>query len=261
MSFGARETKILTGRWYEELGRALRDVTDLVTFNYGWKDEAGAWSALALEPEEELSRFPLNLYFRVAAAAEVQGRDVLEVGCGRGGGARFVSRVLAPRRYFGVDRSHEGVSFAKARPLPACLAFMLGDAERLPAEDESFDVVLSVESAHAYGAYGRFLKEVQRVLRAGGLLSLADFGRAEDRGALEAALSEAKLETVEAHDLTQGVRQSIAAREPSLRGIAERLEEPLRDRFLSFAAIPGTVLERALADGQVTYFHLLARKA
>ncbi len=38
-----------------------------------------------------------------SATRRVAGRDVLEVSCGRGGGANFVSRTFKPQRYVGVD--------------------------------------------------------------------------------------------------------------------------------------------------------------
>ena len=44
----------------------------------------------------------------------------------------------------------------------------MGDAEHLPFDDESFDVVTNLESSHTYPDLRAFLGEVRRVLRPGG---------------------------------------------------------------------------------------------
>jgi ubiquinone/menaquinone biosynthesis C-methylase UbiE len=54
------------------------------------------------------------------------------------------------------------------------IEFIQGSAERLPFGDEDFDVVINIESSHTYGSVARFLSEVERVLRPGGYLLLAD---------------------------------------------------------------------------------------
>jgi ubiquinone/menaquinone biosynthesis C-methylase UbiE len=44
----------------------------------------------------------------------------------------------------------------------------------MPFGPDSFDVVLNVESCHAYRDQAQFLREVARVLRPGGKLHLVD---------------------------------------------------------------------------------------
>ena len=51
----------------------------------------------------DMDRFGLALYAAVAAGGELRGRDVLEVGCGRGGGAAHVFDSFAPATMTGID--------------------------------------------------------------------------------------------------------------------------------------------------------------
>lgn len=51
---------------------------------------------------------------------------------------------------------------------------MVGDSERLPFADESFDVVTCCNSFHHYPHQAAVIRGFQRVLRPGGLLVLVD---------------------------------------------------------------------------------------
>ena len=42
------------------------------------------------------------------------------------------------------------------------LSFVEGNAENLPFDDESFDLVYNVESSHCYGDMGAFIEQVHR---------------------------------------------------------------------------------------------------
>ena len=84
------------------------------------------------------------------ATRRVEGRDVLEVSCGRGGGANFVSRTFKPQRYVGVDLSQENIRLARERAARQGLTFAIGNAEQLDLADASFDVVINIEASHLY---------------------------------------------------------------------------------------------------------------
>ena len=78
--------------------------------NYGY---AAGREPLALDPADEPDRFCIQLYAHVLDGVDVTGTDVLEVGSGRGGGASWISRSLAPSTTTGVDFAVVG-----GRPVP-----------------------------------------------------------------------------------------------------------------------------------------------
>ena len=57
--------------------------------NYGYAPLTDD-TPLVLDPADEPDRYALQLYYFVASAGALQGKDVLEVGSGRGGGAVFL---------------------------------------------------------------------------------------------------------------------------------------------------------------------------
>jgi SAM-dependent methyltransferase len=158
--------RLLWRSWYQFLARRYRD--QRWTFmNYGYHPPHGM-APLALQPEDEADRSCIQLYGLVAGAADLTGRDVLELSSGRGGGASFVFRYFQPRRMVGIDVSPLAVAFSRARHAVPGLSFEVGDAERLNLAAASFDTVLNVESSHCYGDLSAFLREVRRVLRPNG---------------------------------------------------------------------------------------------
>ena len=91
--------------------RAADAVPQFTVLNYGFSSEPESSVIAANEPEF----YCLRLYEHTVRHTPLQGRDVLEVSCGRGGGANFVSRAFEPQRYLGVDLSAENVRLARTR--------------------------------------------------------------------------------------------------------------------------------------------------
>lgn len=97
-----------------------------------------------------------------------RGSDVLEVGCGLGtDGVRFAQ---AGARYTGVDLTARAIELTRRRfdleGLPADLR--VADAESLPFDDSSFDVVYSHGVLHHTPNTQKAIDEIHRVLRPGG---------------------------------------------------------------------------------------------
>ncbi len=87
------------------------------------------------------------------------GSDVLEVGCGNG----FITHHLSAL----LGTSAAGVDLNSSAEAP--IDYRRYDGARLPAPDKSFDAVLLCYVLHHAQDVSVVLKEVRRVLRAGGL--------------------------------------------------------------------------------------------
>ena len=252
--------RVLWRWWYDRLARRL--VTDRWTFmNYGlmWPESE---EPVRLAPEDEPDRYCVKLYHRVATPGRLAGREVLEVGCGRGGGAAFVARHHAPARIIGVDFSPHAVAFCQHRHREANLCFQAGDAERLPFADGSFDAVLNVESSHCYGSMESFVREVARVLRPGGVFLLADLRAVKEMAALEALLrAQPTLEMVEREDLTPMVVAALQADHERKRAlIAEAIPRREQARFREFAGLTGSQVHSAFVKRTMLYHRFMLRR-
>jgi ubiquinone/menaquinone biosynthesis C-methylase UbiE len=115
----------------------------------------------------------------VERARLAAGESVLDVGCGTGTLALAAKRrVGADGMARGIDPSAEMIARArsKARRSGLDVAFDEAVVQTLPFEDDTFDVVLAALTFHQlpHDDVDRSLREIERVLRPGGRLFVAD---------------------------------------------------------------------------------------
>jgi SAM-dependent methyltransferase len=239
--------------------------------NYGYAPTTVPAEHLELPPEREPDRYGIQLYDRVAGAVELRGLDVLEVGCGRGGGTSFVFERHQPASMTGLDLSELAIAHCRRTYGRPGLQFVAGDAENLPFPDGSFDAVVNVESSHSYPDMARFLAEVVRVLRPGGFLLFADLRHTRVDGAhggprigdvarLRDQIAAAGFEVVEEEDISANVARALELDTPRRRAlIEENVPRIIQSQVLDFVGVEGSGPHRSLAGGDVTYLRFALR--
>jgi len=106
-----------------------------------------------------------------------------------------------------------GAERAEKRGLTPNLTFVEANAEELPFEDSSVDVLVNIESSHTYPDLGRFLHEAARVLRPGGALSHIDvFTRQRSRTMRAITEEMPQLKWITDHDVSVEVRAAVRRR-------------------------------------------------
>jgi SAM-dependent methyltransferase len=111
----------------------------------------------------------------VEAVDVLPGDRVLDVGCGSGNTAIAAARCFA--EVTGIDFVPALLERGRVRAAAEFLAleFVEGDAQELPFEDGSFDVVLSTFGAMFAPDQGRTASELVRVTRRGGKIGMANW--------------------------------------------------------------------------------------
>src|ERR1700736_117063 len=225
---------------------------DWLFFNYGYEEDPPM--ALPLAASDEPHRYFVQLYHRTATQVDLSGKRVLEVSCGHGGGASYLTRTLHPASYTGLDLNPAGIEFCRKRHNLAGLDFVHGDAENLPFPDESFDAVINVESSHAYLHFDRFLSEMVRVLRPGGHFLYADFRGFLEYSDWEAALAGMPMRMVSERVINAEVLRGMEKNSPRYRDLVGRYVPRFLQSFgRLFAGLPGTLTYRQLQGGKLSY--------
>ena len=149
-----------------------------------------AW-AVDLGYPEELSQVPDPVAESFAGVANPfslgrlgAGERVLDLGSGAGMDSLVAALQVGPEgSVTGIDMTPEMIEKAQAgaRELGVGnVIFVEGEAERLPFEDASFDVVISNGVINLSPRKSRVLAEVLRVLKPGGRFCVADLTVEED---------------------------------------------------------------------------------
>jgi len=106
------------------------------------------------------------------------GEVVLDVGSGAGTDSLVAAQMVGSEgRVTGVDMTSEMLAKAKAAAVEmgaSNVEFVAGEAEGLPFEDESFDVVISNGVIDLIPDKDAVFSEIHRVLRPGGRIQIAD---------------------------------------------------------------------------------------
>ncbi len=111
----------------------------------------------------------------------LEGAHVLDVGAGTG---FFIEQLLNQHpqvgQFVALDSSRKMLQVAQRKLAEIShrqMMFVQGEAERLPFQDRTFDVVVSMNTLHYLREPHKFFSEANRVLESGGTLVVQDYTR------------------------------------------------------------------------------------
>ena len=117
----------------------------------------------------------------ILTAVELKPQFVAaDLGCGSGYFTVPLARRV--RKAFGIDVQREMLDFLedKIRKLKIRnIEPLLSKPDEIPLEDESVDLLMSVNTLHEFGDRDKMIKEMRRVLKRGGKLLIVDFKKEE----------------------------------------------------------------------------------
>jgi ubiquinone/menaquinone biosynthesis C-methylase UbiE len=221
--------------------------TDFAFMNYGFAPLSAELAASA-EPE----KYCLQLYRQLLGGADLRGRKVVEVSCGRGGGAAHVATTYLPASYLGIDISEKNLTLAARRfaAVPA-LSFQAGNAEQLPLPDGSCDALLNVEASHLYDNPARFFAEAFRVLAKGGTFFHVDLAWKDKDPPGMIAAAGFKVQSVE--DITSNVVQALDLDSVRREAIVMSFPENMRNDFRDWSGVKDFRAYNRLKTGEWVY--------
>lgn len=101
-------------------------------------------------------------------------QKILDVGCGTGEILKSIKERYSFVQLYGLDISEEMLKQANDK-LKGTATLILGDAENITLETNSFDLLLCTDSFHHYPNPQQAISEFYRVLKHGKFLLIADY--------------------------------------------------------------------------------------
>ena len=206
---------------------------------------------LSLDSADETNRYSVQLYNHLTDLIELNDKDIVEIGSGRGGGLAYIAKNHSPKSLKGIDLSKNAVAFSNKHHKLKDLSFQYGDAQQIPLMNNCCDVVLNVESSHRYPEMDRFLSEVIRILKTGGHFLFTDFRYDYEWTELHELFVRSGLKILFEKDITLFVLGALEMDDQRRRTLVKKLAPKyLQGAMLNFA---GTI-------GSETYNYFLNRK-
>ena len=243
--------------WYWYVNKLDRN-GEILFMNFGYDD---ASDSVELEDQDVGNRCSIQLYHHLASAVDLQGLEVAEIGCGRGGGLSFITKRFSPAAAVGIDLDRQAVAFCRRHYALKGLSFLQGDAQKIPLGTEVCDVVINVESSHRYPDMQKFLLEVNRILRPGGFFLYADFRYDYEIPALQKALTATGMSLLREKFITGQVVNALEGDDKRKRELVEKLAPRfLHKTALNFAGATGSRTYNQFVSGEYVYFSYVFQK-
>jgi SAM-dependent methyltransferase len=204
-------------------------------------------------------RHSYELYAQLIVRTPLKGRDVLELGSGRGGGACFLLKTQSPQRLVALDYTPGTIRWCRRNFSKPGLEFVCGDAANPPFLEASFDVIVAVELTHCIIDKVAFLAAIARILRPGGRLLIADFfylrsDAMHALGKFESAVEGSDFTTIAVDDWTAGATAAIEADSERRKADIQRsVPGFLRELSIQFASTTASSTYVAMQAGRTVY--------
>ena len=223
--------------WYWYLS-SIDKKAEVIFMNFGYSKDN---HIIELKETDEKNRYSIQLYHLVATGADIEGKDILEVGCGRGGGLSYIYRYLSPNFVTGVDLNRKAINFCNKKYSTERIKFLQANAQKLKFQKDSFDVVINIESSHRYSQIDLFLDEVYRVLKPNGFFLFADFGDNIEIEKLNTQFGKLNFQLIRFENITNNVIEALTLTSPSREELIKKLLPAfLQNLGRNFAATKGS---------------------
>jgi ubiquinone/menaquinone biosynthesis C-methylase UbiE len=234
-----------------EQARKFYDVAGTISADFSFMNYGFAPLSAELKASGEPEKYCLQLYRQLIGSTGLGGKRVVEVSSGRGGGAAHVAATYQPASYLGIDISEKNLALASQRYAAQNLRFQQGNAEALPLENGSVDLVLNVEASHLYDNPATFFSEVHRVLVPGGRFLHVDLAwKDKDPPGMIAA---AGFEVNEVIDITANVVQALDLDSVRREQIVQSFPEAMRKDFRDWSGVKDFRAYNRLKSGEWLY--------
>ncbi len=168
------------------------------------------------ESTDELEAHHISLYIKLLnkipdISTGNKNRSVLEIGCGRGGGCYVMQRYFGLQNISGIDKSPSNIKLAST--LVKGVDFVVRNANDFEIK-KKYDLIVNLESSHAYASRLDFFKKVASALQPGSHFAFGDLILKINLEKVESMMTECGLKIIETETINEQVIKSITENSP-----------------------------------------------
>ncbi|CAF4043435.1 unnamed protein product [Adineta steineri] len=246
--------------WNEQISNVYTNVNELQFMNWGYAD-------LDEYINDNTGYYSEKLYQQILANITLTDQNILEVGCGRGAGAAWCVRTYAPRSYVGMDPSRNVINLCEQTySTTPRLSFMIADPKtHLPFQNESMNIVLSIETTNLFDeieAVKKFVDEITRVLTSDGYFLWCGLCNVDGSSLLIDYLTANNGFIIkEKVNITRNVLHALDIQSNSRADFINRYIQSADQEYCRLlAGLPGTELYDNMQQGRTEYWRVVFRK-
>ncbi|MGE0089272.1 MAG: class I SAM-dependent methyltransferase [Bacteroidales bacterium] len=255
MKFNLREKIFRIWYWYVN---KIDKNAEILFMNFGYHEKA---QQISMNEKNEPNRYSVQLYHQLTSTAEIKNKDIVEIGCGRGGGLSYITENFSPASAIGIDLDKQAVSFCNEHYTSDGLSFLQEDAQKLCLADNCCDLVFNVESSHRYPDIKAFLGEVSRILRPEGSFLFTDFRYDYEIEDLKKELELSGMTVLKERFINKEVVAALELDDERKRKLVKKLAPRFLHKIaLNFAGTIGSETYNQFASGKYVYFSYVLKK-
>lgn len=225
---------------------------EILFMNYGYHDIE---ESIELHTNDEVNRYSIQLYHRLAKMVEINDKDIVEVGSGRGGGLAYITKRFKPATAIGIDLDSKAAKFGNKQYNLKGLSFKQGDAQNLDLEKESVDIIFNVESSHRYPKMDHFLDSVYSALKPGGHFLYTDFRSKNDMPVLIHQLAKYDYIKFDEQFINEQVKLALEIDSARRVELVKRFVPFFLQKYINdFAGSQGSPTYKHIESGDMVYF-------
>ncbi len=182
---------------------------------------------------------------------------VLEIGCGRGGGCYVMHRYYKLSEITGVDRSPANIKLASR--LVKGIKFIVGNANDFEIQ-EKYNLVVNLESSHAYASRLDFFRKVSSALLPGSYFAFGDLIGKANLEKVQHMFTESGLKILQFENINEGVINSVTKNSPEQYPLLTKFPYLFPQRMHNFSVSLHSKSFRGLKEDRLLYRLYLLQK-
>jgi len=237
--------------FYKVIGLFFPQSKEILFMNWGYDFDIDG------DKLHNLDKYKEDMYYQTIDNALDNNavKNVLEVGCGNGGGLTMLALKCPNIQFTGVDLNDNSIKRIKQMRLNNVTSFV-DSAELLTnCENNFYDVVLNVESSHCYNNVSEFYKQVYNKLKPNGIFVYSDYSTTQSWDLIEKDILSKGFQLVSRRDVTNNVcsasRKMSVYYENSFKYV--RNLPLLNNIFNNFSNNPKSTSYQRFATGKYKY--------